>query len=90
VVLVVDGAGRHRRKALQVSENITLLRLPPYSPQLNAIEKLWGFIRSQFLSNRQYRDYDHLFTTAGDACREVDEQRIKSGCRTTWIERAFQ
>jgi transposase len=90
VVLVVDGAGWHRSKTLQVPENITLLPLPPYSPQLNAIEKLWGFIRSHFLSNRQYRDYDHLFTTACDACREVQEPRIKSICRTTWIERALQ
>lgn len=90
VVLVVDGAGWHRSKTLEVPENLTLLPLPPYSPQLNAIEKLWGFMRSHYLSNRQYRDYDHLFTMACDTCREVDEQRIKSVCRTPWIERAFQ
>jgi hypothetical protein len=48
-----------------------------------------GLHESHYLSNRQYRDYDHLFTMACDACREVDEQRIKSVCRTSRIERAI-
>ena len=90
VVLILDQAGWHRSKTLVIPANITFLPLPPYSPELNAIEKLWGFVRSHYLSNRQYRDYDHLFTMACDACREVDEQRIKSVCRTPWIERAIQ
>ena len=89
VVLVLDQAGWHRSKKLEIPSNLTLLPLPPYSPQLNASEKLWGFMRSHYLSNRQYRDYDHLFTMACDACREVDEERIKSVCRTPWIERAI-
>jgi transposase len=90
VVLVLDQAGWHRSKALKIPSNMTFLPLPPYSPELNSSEKLWGFMRSHYLSNRQYRDYDHLFTMACDACREVDEQRIKSVCRTPWIERTFQ
>ena len=88
VVLVLDQAGWHRSKRLVVPENLTLLYLPPYSPELNAIEKLWGFIRSHYTSNRVYRDYDHLFEAACQTCREVGEDRIKSVCRTTWIERA--
>lgn len=89
VVLVLDQAGWHRSKALKIPSNLTPLPLPPYSPELNATEKLWGFIRSHYLSNRLYRDYDHLFTTACEVCRQVDESRIKSVCRTSWIERAI-
>lgn len=88
VVLVLDQAGWHRSKRLVVPGNMTLLYLPPYSPELNAIEKLWGFVRSHYTSNRVYRDYDHLFTAACEACLAVEQERIKTVCRTTWIERA--
>lgn len=88
VVLVLDRAGWHRSKALKVPANMTLLYLPPYSPELNAIEKLWGFVRSHYTSNRIYRDYEHLFESASQVCRDVSEDRIRTVCRTTWIERA--
>lgn len=88
VVLVLDQAGWHRSKKLVVPESMTLLYLPPYSPELNAIEKLWGYVRSHYTSNRLYRDYEHLFEAASETCRQIGEDRIKSVCRTTWIERA--
>lgn len=87
VVLVLDQAGWHKSRRLIVPANMTLHYLPPYSPELNAIEKLWGYVRSHYTSNRVYRDYDHLFTAACDACLAVDQERIKTVCRTTWIER---
>jgi transposase len=37
VILVLDQAGWHTAKALKVPENISLLYLPSYSPELNAI-----------------------------------------------------
>ena len=39
-VLVIDGAGWHSAKALTVPDNISLLRLPPYSPELNPVENV--------------------------------------------------
>ncbi len=52
VVLVLDRAGWHIAKALEVPANITLLHLPPYSPELNPVERLWAYIKSHYLSNR--------------------------------------
>jgi len=40
-ILVLDGAGWHGSKALCIPENITLLMLPPYGPELNPIETVW-------------------------------------------------
>ena len=54
VILVLDGAGWHVAKALQVPANMTLLHLPPYSPELNPVERLWAYLRSHYLSNRAY------------------------------------
>ena len=64
-VMVWDGAGFHTSKALIVPENITLVQLPAYSPELNPIENLWHFLKSHHWSNRVYKDFDHL-TEAAD------------------------
>jgi len=39
-MLIIDGAGRHGAKCLQVPDNITLVKLPPYSPELSPIENV--------------------------------------------------
>ena len=45
-VLVCDGAGWHQQgKRLRTPHNITLLRLPPYSPELNPMENIWDYLR---------------------------------------------
>ena len=49
-LLVLDGAGRHRAKDLVVPPNITLLALPPYSPELNPVENVWQFLRQNLLA----------------------------------------
>lgn len=85
VVLVLDGAGWHVAKALNVPENITLLHLPAYSPELNPIERLWAYLKSHYLSNRVYRDYDALFTASRDAWNKMTPQQFSSICATEWI-----
>lgn len=87
VVLVLDQAGWHVAKALEVPENITLLALPPYSPELNAIERVWLYLREHYLSNRVFADENELWNACRQAWNRLDEQRLKSICRTQWIER---
>src|SRR3954451_22009578 len=45
-VLIWDGAGFHTGKDLVVPGNVSLIRLPPYSPELNPVENLWHYLRS--------------------------------------------
>jgi transposase len=49
ILLVLDGAPNHRCGDLTVPDNITLLYLPPYSPELNPKENLWDEIREKGL-----------------------------------------
>ena len=51
ILLVLDGAPNHRSGALAVPENISLLFLPPYSPELNPKENLWDEIREKIFKN---------------------------------------
>ena len=47
-VLLCDGAGWHQTGGrLRVPDNITLLRLPSYSPELNPMEIVWNYLRKQ-------------------------------------------
>jgi transposase len=87
IILVLDRAGWHRAKALQVPENLTLWHLPPYSPELNPVERLWAYLRSHYLSNRAYRDYDELFQACGQAWNQLTPEQLGSICRTEWIPR---
>jgi transposase len=88
-ILVLDQAGWHVAKALEVPENITLLHLPPYSPELNPVERVWAFLRSHYLSNRVFKDYGELFEIVKAAWNSLDETRLKSICHTAWVERAI-
>ena len=49
-VLIWDQAGFHKSKELVVPENITIIELPAYSPELNPVENLWQYLRSHFWS----------------------------------------
>ena len=44
--VILDRAGWHRTQGLVVPSNITLLELPPYSPELNPVERVWHYLRS--------------------------------------------
>ena len=66
-VLVLDRAGWHRAKALQVPESFTLVPLPAYSPDLNPVERVWLYLRERFLSHRLLADYEAVV----DACCEA-------------------
>jgi transposase len=89
-VLAMDNAGWHVAKTLKVPENVTLLFLPPYSPELNPVERLWAYLRSHQLSNRVYQDYDELLKATDRAWLTLDETTLKSVCGCPWIERALQ
>ena len=60
IVMVMDGAGWHRGGLLKAPENIYLLKLPPYAPELNPIEHVWDELREKFFHNRVFASLDKL------------------------------
>lgn len=90
-VMIWDGAGFHRGGKLQVPDNVSVIFLPPYSPELNPIENLWHYFRSHNWSNRVYADYDHLFEVAESTWLQhcLDTDLIKSVCAAPYIESAL-
>jgi hypothetical protein len=51
IIMVVDGASSHKAKELIVPENIRLIRLPGYSPELNPQEHIWDEVREKAFPN---------------------------------------
>jgi transposase len=56
-VLLLDRAGWHVARGLSVPANVTLLPLPPYSPELNPVERVWLYLRERYLSRRVLDGY---------------------------------
>ncbi len=85
-VLILDGAGWHTTKKLQVPANITLLKLPPYSPELNPQENIWQYLRQTYLSNRLFSDYDAIVEACINAWNKLTAEagRIRSIATRQW------
>lgn len=85
VALVVDGAGWHTSLALAVPDTITLIRLPPYAPELNPVERIWLYLRERFLSLRVLPSYSAVLDAVSTAWCRLSKQRIRSLCAYPWI-----
>ncbi len=59
-VLLLDQAGWHLSDKLDIPDNITLMPLPPKSPELNPVENIWQYMRDNWLSNRVFQSYDDI------------------------------
>ncbi len=66
-LLIFDGAGWHVSPRLVVPDNIVLLPLPPYAPELNPTETVWEYLRANWLSNSVWDTYDDILTACCDA-----------------------
>lgn len=58
-IIIIDNAGFHSLSKYPIPENIELVRIPPYSPELNPSEKIWGYIK-QFYKNKVFGDLDNV------------------------------
>ena len=86
-VLLCDGAGWHQRgDKLEVPENITLLPIPPYSPELNPMENVWDYLRGNKLSHKVWDTYDAIVEACAKAWRFLidDPDRIRSIAHRDW------
>ena len=87
VALVLDQAGWHGSGALIVPDNITLVPLPPYSPELNPVERLWLYLRQHHWSNRVYPNLTAVEDAAVSGWRAVclGPDWVKTICRCDYL-----
>ena len=87
-VLVLDGAGWHGSGELVIPENITLLTLPPYSPELNPVETVWDHLRQNKLANRIYETYEDIVEACCTAWNDfiTMPDRVASITKRSWAK----
>ena len=66
-VVIMDQAGWHTTSSIALPSNISILHLPPYSPELNAQENIWLYLKDTFLSNRVFATLDSITDACCDA-----------------------
>lgn len=76
-VVILDQAGWHTSRKLEVPGNITLLPLPPRSPELNPVENIWRFMRENRLSNRVFKSYEDIVDHCCAAWHNLSDQPWK-------------
>lgn len=82
--LVLDRAGWHLSDDLVVPDNLTLLPLPPYSPELNPVERVWEHLRGRWLSHRLLAAVLDAVCAAWNALR-AETGRIRSLTSFPWL-----
>lgn len=86
-ILVLDGAGWHTSSKLHVPKNITLLSLPPNSPELNPAELPWREMRQKYLGNQVFANLHALDSAVVKAWNAVtaNTENLRSLCNFDWI-----
>ena len=86
-VIVCDGVGWHQRgETLRIPDNLTLLPLPPYSPELNPMENIWDYLRGNKLSHQVWNTDEAIVRACAEAWHFLiaDPDRIRSIASRAW------
>jgi len=83
--LVLDQAGWHNSKDLQIPENIKLIFLPPYSPELNPVERFWQWLKRHSLRNRYYESLEMVMEAVQNCMQRATAPFLKRLCRCNYL-----
>jgi len=82
-IIVMDQAGWH--KGITTPSNIEIRFLPPYSPELNPVERLWQHIKDDVLKNKVYDTLTSLEKAVINCIKGITNETIKSVCNCTYV-----
>ena len=87
-VVIMDGAGWHTDDIAEEFNNVSIIKLPPYSPELNPIEQVCGWLRQRYLANQNFIDYHDIVSKVCTAWnRFLDStERVTKMCTRDWID----
>ena len=88
IILLIDNAGWHKSKELEVPENIRIFPLPPYSPELQPVECSWPLLRES-VANKYFDDLDKFENTISDRCAWLNKNPaiVKGAVGFNWIQK---
>lgn len=78
-ILIIDNAGFHSTKNIDIPPNIRLINIPPYSPELNPCEQVWGYIKQRY-KNQVFKTMEQLKEWLHNTVKSMNTNTIKSIC----------
>ena len=86
-LVIMDGARWHQQALADDFDNLTVLKPPPYSPELNPIEQVWQWLRQNVLADRCFSGYDDIVEQCFIAWNAFIEnkERVSKLCPRQWI-----
>ena len=92
IILVLDGAASHRSKTQKLPENISLVPLPPYSPELNPIENFWKVLKQQGFYNQAFESLDQVEDLLEAKLKHFEDhpEKLQSIVAFDWILSAIK
>ncbi|HIF9345311.1 IS630 family transposase [Photobacterium damselae] len=87
-IVIMDGAGWHTEDIADDFQNISIIKLPPYSPELNPIEQVWSWLRQHYLANQSFSDYEDIVSKVCSAWNSFLEcsTRVTKMCSRRWAD----
>ena len=84
----MDRAGWHTEDIANEFNNVSVIKLPPYSPELNPIEQVWSWLRQRYLANPSFTDYDDIISKVCDAWNRFldSSKRVTKISSRRWID----
>lgn len=86
-LMFLDGAGWHKAKDVRVPDNIKLMPIPPYSPELNPTEHLWEYIRENHFGNDVFDTLEAVEARLAEALNSLamNPDIVQSTTRFEWL-----
>ncbi len=87
ILMVMDQAGWHRALELRIPDQMRIIFLPPYSPELNPVEHMWDEIREKWFTNKVFKSLDAVEDLLVEALvtLESDQKRVAKITSFDWI-----
>jgi len=87
-IVIMDGAGWHTDDIAKDFNNLSTIKLPPYSPELNPVEQVWSWLRQHHLANRCFKGYEDIVESCTTAWKDFieDSERVINLCSREWAK----
>jgi transposase len=85
IAIIMDGAGWHKSKGLRIPENIDIFLLPPYSPELNPVERFWRYLKQNMLYNRLFETLEQLEMSLKTFINSLHHSIIAQLCNNNYL-----
>jgi transposase len=84
IIMVIDGASSHKSNSLVIPKNVSLIILPPYSPELNPSERIWNLLRRDYFANRYFPTLNDAIDQAEKGLRNFQKNKFAMKPLTFW------